>query len=120
MRTPLGCVSTISRLVSRKRPKVNRYVLDARSAQLRTRPFGRGLLDACLLGGGTKRIFDALREAFAIAHQLIGVLGDFSTATTTSWMTYCANSVAHRRLCERASSTLSSRSRRVSAVSGAT
>jgi hypothetical protein len=34
------------RLMSRKRSKVNTDVLDAQSAQLRTRPFGRGLLDA--------------------------------------------------------------------------
>ena len=32
--------------MSRKRSKVNTDVLDAQSAQLRTRPFGRGLLDA--------------------------------------------------------------------------
>jgi hypothetical protein len=34
------------RLMSRKRSKVNTDVLDAQSAQLRTCPFGRGLLDA--------------------------------------------------------------------------
>ena len=50
---PLCCMSTISRLMSRKRPKVNTDVLDTGSAQLRTRPFGRGLLDISL-------VFDSL------------------------------------------------------------
>jgi hypothetical protein len=57
-------------------------------------------LDACLLGGWTKRIFDTLREAFAIAHQLIGVLGDFRTATTTSWMTLLRNERTFAELAE--------------------
>jgi hypothetical protein len=48
-------VSTIPRLMSRKRSKVNADVLDAQSAQPRTRPFGRGLLDANPPAGDKKR-----------------------------------------------------------------